>query len=79
MEGMFDSDPVDRAGKGVRHHQVLRADGDRDLVCIELTFDTAAEAQTLLDAMGEVWKRIGNTVIAQPTATMFEVAEEKVY
>jgi len=78
-KAMFDSDPVDRAGKGVRRHQVLRADADPDFVCIELTFDTAAEAQTLLDAMGEVWKRVGSDVIAEPKAQIFEVAEDKHY
>ena len=78
-KALFDKDPVDRAGKGVRRHQVLRAQDEPDFVCIELTFDSAAQAQTLLDAMGEVWKRVSGEVIFEPTARIFEIADDKQY
>ena len=78
-KAMFDSDPVDRKGKGVRRHQVMRAEDDPKFVCIELTFDTAEQAHTLLDAMGEVWKKVDGTVIFEPKARVFEVAEDRTY
>ena len=78
-KAMFDSDPVDRAGKGVRRHQVLRAQDDPDFVCVELAFDSADEARALLDAMDQVWKRITGDVIFEPKAQIFEIAEDKQY
>lgn len=75
----FDSDPVGRSSKGVRHHQVLRAVDDPLFVCIELTFDTADEANGLLAAMREVWRRIVGTVVFDPQARVFEVAEDVNY
>lgn len=78
-KAMFDADPVDRSGKGVRRHQVLRADDDSGLICIELMFDTAAEAQVLLTAMGEVWKKVTGTLIDTPSTRLFQVAEDVRY
>jgi hypothetical protein len=76
---MFDSDPVDRTGKGVRRHYVSRATDDPSLICIELAFDSQAEAQTLLDAMGTVWQNVPSGVITSPTSRIFEVVEEQAY
>jgi hypothetical protein len=78
-KAMFDADPVDRAGKGVRQHQVLRAAEDPGLICIELTFDTAEEANALLAAMSEVWKKVTGTLIGAPSARLFQVAESVRY
>jgi hypothetical protein len=75
----FDSDPVDRAGKGVRRYQILRADDDADFVCIELTFETREQAEALLAAMREVWARITGSLIEAPTIRTFQLAEEGSY
>ncbi len=76
---MFDSDPVDRTGKGVRRHYVSRATDDPKLICIELAFDTQEQAQVLLDAMGKVWQSVPSGVIVSPTSRIFEVVEEQSY
>jgi len=76
---MFDSDPVDRAGKGVRRHYVSRAVDDPSLVCIELAFDTAQQAETLLEAMRQVWQQVPEGVIVGPTSRLFELVEEHAY
>ena len=78
-KAMFDGDPVDRAGKGVRHHRVFRANKVPGLICVDLTFDTAEEANALLAAMSEVWKRVTGTLIDAPSARLFEVAEDVEY
>jgi hypothetical protein len=75
----FDSDPVDRSGKGVRRHVVLRPEDDPAFVCVEVAFDTAAEAEVLLAAMREVWERVAGTVVFDPQARIFEVAEDRSY
>jgi heme-degrading monooxygenase HmoA len=76
---MFDSDPVDRTGKGVRRHYVSRAADDPRLICVELAFDTQDQAQTLLDAMRGVWDNVPSGVISSPQARIFEVVEEQAY
>lgn len=78
-KAMFDADPVGRAGKGVRQHLVLRADDDPGLICIELTFDTAEEANALLDAMNDVWKNVTGTLIDAPSTRLFQIAEDVHY
>lgn len=55
----FDSDPVGRERSGVRRYAILRAVDDPNYVLIDLEFDTKREAEALLAAMGEVWRRVG--------------------
>ena len=76
---LFDSDPVDRAGKGVRRHYVSRAVDDPAQVCIELAFDSQEQANGLLEAMRGVWSQVPGDVISQPSSRIFEVTEEKGY
>jgi hypothetical protein len=76
---LFDSDPVDRAGKGVRRHYVSRAVDEPSFVSIELAFDTEEQANALLDAMRGVWSRMPGDVISAPSSRIFEVAEEQAY
>jgi len=54
----FDSDPVDRAGNGVRRHRVLRAADDPNFVVIELEFDSAAEADAFAEKLLGLWGRV---------------------
>ncbi len=75
----FDADPVGRASKGVRRHQILRADDDTAFVSIELTFDTREDAESLLAAMQEVWSRVTGSLISAPSIRIFELAESQDY
>jgi hypothetical protein len=75
----FDSDPVGRAKSGVRRYQVLRPIDDPNYVMIDLEFDTASEADELLNAMRIVWGRVEGTVIMNPQARIVETVETKTY
>jgi hypothetical protein len=75
----FDSDPVDRARSGVRRYQVLRPVDNPNYVLIDLEFDTAGQAEALLDAMRTVWQRVQGTLIANPQVKITEVVETKAY
>lgn len=75
----FDSDPVGRAKSGVRRYQILRAVDDPNYVMIDLEFDTAREAEELLNAMRSVWGRVQGTVILNPQARIVDVVETKAY
>ena len=45
----FDSDPIDRKGSGVRRYNVHRAIADPNFVRLDLEFDSAAEAERVLE------------------------------
>lgn len=75
----FDSDPVGRAKSGVHRYQVLRPIDDPNYVIVDLEFDTASEAEQLLNAMRIVWRRVEGTVIMNPQARIVEAVETKSY
>ncbi len=75
----FDSDPVGREKSGVRRYQILRPVDDPNYVMIDLEFDTATQAESLLAAMRMVWGRIEGTIMMNPQARIVEVIETKAY
>ena len=64
----FDSDPVGREKSGVRRYQVLRSVDDPSYIMIDLEFDSKNEAEALLAAMREVWRRVEGTVMIESTS-----------
>ena len=71
----FDADPVDRAERGVRSYTVSRRLDQPNRVAVDLHFDTAEQAQGLLDALAGVWERMLAPHGITPTATIFAVVE----
>ena len=59
---VFDSDPADRKGSGVRAYRVMRAVDEPDLVLIDLDFDSAEEAAaTALSKSRSISTRSGSS------------------
>ncbi len=75
----FDSDPVGRERSGVRRYAISRAVDDPKYVLIDLEFDTKSEAEALLAAMREVWRRVEGEVMWNPQARIIETVETKEY
>lgn len=75
----FDSDPAGRERSGVRRYSILRAVDDPNYVLIDLEFDTNGEAEALLTAMREVWRRVEGQVMWSPQARIIETVETKEY
>ncbi len=75
----FDSDPVGREKMGVKRYQILRPVDNPNYVMIDLEFNTAQEAEALLNAMREVWKRVQGTIMTNPQANIVETMETKTY
>lgn len=75
----FDSDPVGREKSGVRRYQVLRPIDDANYVMIDLEFDTASQAEALLNAMRVVWSRVEGTIMMNPQARIVEAVETREY
>jgi hypothetical protein len=73
----FDSDPVDRKASGVRRYHVYRSIADPDFVMIDLEFDTAAEAERLLEKLRHLWAGAGGAVMRNPAAWIVETVESR--
>jgi len=75
----FDNDPVGRKQVGVRRYRILRPIDDPKYVMIDLEFDTASEAETLLAALRVVWGRVEGKIMLNPQARIVEAVETKEY
>ena len=75
----FDSDPVRREKMRVRRYQILRPVDNPNYVMIQLEFDTASDADALLNAMRAVWSRVEGTIMRDPKAQIVEIVETKEY
>lgn len=75
----FDSDPVGREKMKVRRYQILRPVDNPNYVMIQLEFDTAADAEALLNAMRVVWSRVEGEIMMNPKAQIVEMVEVKKY
>lgn len=73
----FDSDPVDRKASGVRRYHVYRSIADPNFVMIDLEFDTAAQAERLLEKLHRLWAGPGGTVMRNPAAWIVETVESR--
>jgi hypothetical protein len=63
----------------VRRYQILRPMDNPNYVMIQLEFDTANDAETLLNAMRAVWSRVEGTIMMNPKSQIVEVVETKEY
>jgi len=75
----FDSDPVGREKMGVKRYQILRPVDNPNYVMIDLEFNTAKEAESLLAAMRGVWERVQGTIMTNPQTHIVETIETKNY
>lgn len=73
----FDSDPVNREKSGVRRYRVLRPIDNANYVLIDLEFDTASQAESLLAAMRTVWSRVEGTIMLNPQTRIVEAVETR--
>lgn len=74
---VFDNDPADRKGSGVRRYRVLRQQDDPNYVMIDLEFDTADEADSFLRTMQQIWGGAGKAVMQNPRGNVAEIVEER--
>jgi len=74
---VFDSDPADRKGSGVRSYQILRAKDDPNYVMIDLDFDSIGEAEAFLRTMERIWEGPGKAVMQNPRARVADRVEGK--
>jgi len=73
----FDSDPVDRAGSGVRRYEILRQHDDPNYVMIDLEFDSQDAAEAFLRAMERIWGGPAKAVMRNPRARIVTRMEAK--
>lgn len=72
---VFDSDPVGRKKMGVRRYRILRDASVPNFVVIELEFAEKHEAEALLAALGDVWRKVEGKLIEGARHHITEVVE----
>lgn len=72
---VFDRDPADRKGSGVRRYQILRARDDPNYVMIDLEFDSASEADAFVHTMERIWGGAGKAVMQNPRSRVADRVE----
>jgi hypothetical protein len=72
-KAVFDNDPIDREGSGVRRYRIPRATDDPNYVMIDLEFDGAREAEAFHAVPRDLWERVD--VMHNPQARIAEVVE----
>lgn len=75
---VFDRDPADRKGSGVRRYQILRPTDDPNYVMVDLEFGSIGEAEAFLRKMEKLWGGPAKAVMQNPRARITERVEEKV-
>ncbi len=69
---LFDSDPVDRKGSGVRRYQILRGQHDPNYVTIDLQFDETDEAETFVQRIEQLWEGPAKDELLGPRARILD-------
>lgn len=75
----FDSDPVGRQKSGVVCYRIMRPIDNQNYAIIDLEFDTLNQAEALLTAMQEVWKKVSGTIVQNPQWRISEMIETKTF
>jgi hypothetical protein len=73
----FDSDPIDRKGPASVGTNVHRSIADPNFVMIDLEFDSAAEAERVLEKLRHLWAGPGGAVMQNPEAWIIETVESR--
>jgi hypothetical protein len=74
-KSVFDADPADRRGAGVRRYRVSRSGPDGQQVHVDLDFDDEASAEAMLGRLRPIWAGTGASVMVDPVGTVLEQVE----
>jgi hypothetical protein len=74
---VFDGDPLDRAGSGVRHYTIAQPVDDERTIIGELEFATLDEVYTFAGRLRELWASLGSDVLADAQMRITKVLEAK--
>jgi hypothetical protein len=74
---VFDRDPADRKGSGVRRYQIYRSVSEPNYVLIDMEFTHVSEAEAFLATMQRLWSGAGKAVMHNPRACIAEVFEAR--
>ena len=73
----FENDPVDRKKAGVRRYKILQQSDNPNYVVIDLEFDHLKEAENMLVALQNLWKKVDGTIIVEPKIRILHLIESK--
>jgi hypothetical protein len=82
---LFDSDPLDRAGSGVRRYRIMQPANDQLFVIVDLEFEREEQAQAMLNRFKDLWDRLEDEaehedeepLLRDPRARVYRMIEER--
>ena len=75
---VFDSDPIDRKGSGVKSYRIYQPANDPNYVIIDLVFENLANAESSLTALKKMWEKVQGSVVFDPKTRILDVMEERI-
>lgn len=76
-KSMFDADPADRKGSGVRRYRVMRSVDAPSRVHIDLEFDDVATAQAMHTKLKGVWAAAPDGMISGVTGVVVDEVQSE--
>ena len=73
----FENDPVDRKKAGVRRYKILQQADDPNYVVIDLEFDHLKNAEDMLVALQNLWKKVEGKIILAPKIRILNLITSK--
>ena len=75
---VFDSDPIDRKGSGVKRYRIYKLLNEpKTIVIVELDFDDMEHLESALQALQNLWNKVQGTVMMGPKTRIIEMIESK--
>ena len=74
---IFDRDPLDRQGSGVRRVVIERPIGQENKVVGHLEFDSLQEAETFAGRLNEIWNGNASSIVSDTGYTLSEILEDQ--
>ncbi|HEY4966027.1 MAG TPA: hypothetical protein VII28_06495 [Puia sp.] len=73
----FQNDPVDRKKAGVRRYKILQQADNPNYVVIDLEFDDLKNAEDMLVALQNLWKKVDGKIIFAPKTRILSLVESR--
>lgn len=72
---VYDSDPMDRKGSGVKSSRISRLADNPKYIFIELEFDNLKDAENMLMGLLKLWNKVEGNLIQGAKGRITEVLE----
>ena len=73
----FENDPADRKKAGVLSYKILQPSDNPNYVVIDLEFEHLKNAEDMLAALKNLWKKVDGKIIIEPKSRILSLIESR--